>query len=138
MQSADAKLNRSSLLQALRHYSTEVHNMEQTILLPSLLRDVPSDGFTDCDTAENSRDLNENYLLLKAIKNTVESGLFPHNDAKAKNHASLHKGLEPLLEANPEALFHFHLRGLFTVMATLTNKSQSLMEKSWDIIGISR
>ncbi|XP_051542046.1 mid1-interacting protein 1-B-like [Myxocyprinus asiaticus] len=138
MQSADAKFNRRSLLQTLRHYSTEVHNMEQTVLLPSLLRDVPSDGFMDCDAAENSRDLYENYLLLKAIKNTVESGLFPYNDAKAKNHASLHEGLEPLLEADPEALFHFHLRGLFTVMATLTNKSQSLTEKYLDIIGISR
>ncbi|XP_051972880.1 mid1-interacting protein 1-B-like [Xyrauchen texanus] len=138
MQSADAKFNRRSLSQALRHYSTEVHNMEQTVLLPSLLRDVPSGGFTDCDAAENSSDLYENYLLLKAVKSTVESGLFAHNDAKAKSHASLHEGLEPLLEADPEALFHFHLRGLFTVMAALTNKSQSLTEKYLDIIGISR
>lgn len=139
MQSADAKLNRSSLLLALRRYSSAIHNMEQTVLLPSLLRDMPYDDDTlDCEAAENSKDLYEYYLQLKAIKNTVESGLVPHDDAKGKSHATLHKSLEPLLEADPEALFHFHLRGLFTVMATLTNKSQSLTKKYLDIIGVSR
>ncbi|XP_058600985.1 mid1-interacting protein 1-B-like [Onychostoma macrolepis] len=138
MQSADAKLSRSSLLLALRRYSTAVHNMEQTILLPSLLRDVPYDNDVDCEAADHSMDLYEYYLLLKTIKNTVECSLIPHEDAKAKSHAALHKGLEPLLEAEPEALFHFHLRGLFTVMATLTKKSQNLTEKYLDIIGISR
>ncbi|XP_067307882.1 mid1-interacting protein 1-B-like [Pseudorasbora parva] len=132
MQSADAKLSRSSLQLALRRYSTVVHNMEQTVLLPSLLRDVPYD-----EAADNSMDLYEYYLMLKAIKNTVESGLIPHDDAKAKSQAVLHKGLEPLLEAEPEAVFHFHLRGLFTVMATLGKKSQNLTEKYLDIIGIS-
>ncbi|XP_077065109.1 thyroid hormone-inducible hepatic protein [Siphateles boraxobius] len=135
MQSSDARLNRNSLQLALRRYSTVVHNMEQTVLLPSLLRDVPYDEAPDCEAAD-TMDLYENYIMLKAIKNTVESGLFPHDDAKTKSHAALHKGLEPLLEAEPEALFHFHLRGLFTVMATLSNKSQNLTEKYLDIIGV--
>lgn len=138
MQSADAKLSRSSVLLALRRYSTAVHKMEQTILLPSLLRDVPYDNDPDCEATDHSMDLHEYYLLLKTIKNTVEIGLVPHEDAKDKSHAALHKGLEPLLEAEPEALFHFHLRGLFTVMATLTKKSQNLTEKYLDIVGISR
>ncbi|XP_026119067.1 mid1-interacting protein 1-B-like [Carassius auratus] len=138
MQFADAKLSRSSLLLALRRYGTAVKNMEQTVLLPSLLRDVPYDDGSDCEGADNSMDLYEYYLLLKAIKNTAESGLIPHDDAKATSHAALHKGLEPLLEAEPEELFHFHLRGLYTVMATLTKKSQNLTEKYLDIIGISR
>ncbi len=142
MQFADAKLSRSSLLLALRRYSSAVHNMEQTILLPSLLRDVPydddDDEALDCEAAEDNKDLYECYLQLKAIKNTVESGLVPHDDPKGKSHAVLHKSLEPLLEADPEALFHFHLRGLFTVMATLTRKSQGLTKKYLDIIGVSR
>ncbi|POB12355.1 hypothetical protein C0Z22_15840 [Halobacteriovorax sp. DA5] len=137
MQSADAKLSRSSLQLALRRYSSVVRDMEQTVLLPSLLRDVPYDEAADCEAADNNMDLYEYYLMLKAIKNTVESGLIPHDDAKAKNQAALHKGLEPLLEAQPEALFHFHLGGLFTVMATLAKKSQNLTEKYLDIIGVS-
>ncbi|KAI7801078.1 mid1-interacting protein 1-B-like [Triplophysa rosa] len=139
MQFADAKFNRSYLLLSQKRYSSAVHNMEQTILLPSLLRDVPydDDDTLDCEAAENNKDLYECYLQLKAIKNTVESGLVPHDDAKGKSHAVLHKSLEPLLEADPEALFHFHLRGLFTVMASLTKKSQSLTKKYLDIIGVS-
>ncbi|XP_055051930.1 mid1-interacting protein 1-B-like [Misgurnus anguillicaudatus] len=139
MQSADAKLNRNSLLLALRCYITAVHNMEQTVLLPSLLRDVPYDEDDDdlhCEDAENSRDLYEYYLQLKAIRTTVECGLIPHDDPKS--HAALYKGLEPLMEADPEVLFHFHLRGLFTVMANLTKKSQSLTKKYLGIIGVSR
>lgn len=136
MQSTDTRLNRNSLQLALRRYSTVVLNMEQTVLLPSLLRDVPYDEAQDCEAADNSMDLYEYYLMLKAIKNTVESGLFPHDEPKTKRHAALNKGLEPLLEAEPEALFHFHLQGLFTVMATLANKSQNLTEKYLDIIGV--
>lgn len=141
MQFADAKFNRSSLLMALRRYSSAVHNMEQTILLPSLLRDVPyddDDDALDCEAAENNKDLYECYLQLKAIKITVESGLVPYDDIKGKSHAVLYKSLEPLLEADPEALFQFHLRGLFAVMATLTKKSHSLTKKYLDIIGVSR
>ncbi|XP_056330202.1 mid1-interacting protein 1-B-like [Danio aesculapii] len=134
MQSVDAKLSRSSLLLALHRYSTAVHNMEQTILLPSLLRDIP---YNDAPGAtDKSIDLYENYLMLKAIKNMVESGLVPHEDGKY--HTCLQKDLEPLLEAEPEVLFHFHLCGLFTVMATLAKKSQNLTEKYLDIIGFSR
>uniref|UniRef100_A0A4W5KWW7 Thyroid hormone responsive n=1 Tax=Hucho hucho TaxID=62062 RepID=A0A4W5KWW7_9TELE len=92
MQSAETntKLNRGFLLLALRRYSAAVHNMEQTVLLPSLLRDVESDSdededcFQDCHSAAESscKDLYDYYLMLKAIRNTVESGLVPLDDRK--------------------------------------------------------
>ncbi|CAB1348361.1 unnamed protein product [Coregonus sp. 'balchen'] len=148
MQSAETntKLNRGCLLLALRRYSAAVHNMEQTVLLPSLLRDVESDSeeeddcFQDCRSAAESscKDLYDYYLMLKAVRNAVESGLVQLDDRKAKtqNHLSLSKTLEPMLEADPEALFHFHLRGLFSVMGNLTKKSQGVTTKYMDIIGI--
>uniref|UniRef100_A0A673AMW0 Thyroid hormone responsive n=2 Tax=Sphaeramia orbicularis TaxID=375764 RepID=A0A673AMW0_9TELE len=138
MQSAEPKFNKSSLLLALRRYSTVVSDMEQTILLPSLLRDVPSDELWNCEAAEEScGDLYDNYLTLKAIRNAVESGLISLDDHKTKNNAALHKTLEPLLDRDAEALFHFHLTGLFSVMRDLTQKTQTLTEKYKDIIGIS-
>ena len=138
MQSAEAKLNKSFLLLALRRYNTAVQNMEHTILLPSLLRDVPSDYVEDCDAAEGScKDLYDDYLMVKAIRNKVESGLVPLDELKDKAHAELHTTLGPLLEVDPEALFYFHLRGLFTVMVSLTKKSQSLTTKYLDIIGVA-
>lgn len=110
--------------------------MEQTILLPSLLRDVPSEDDVDTEVEENSKDLFQYYHMLKAIRNTVESGLVPYDDGNPKTHTALYKSLEPLPEADPEAFFYFHLRGLFSVMNTLTKKSQDLTDKYLDILGI--
>ncbi|XP_035536679.1 thyroid hormone-inducible hepatic protein [Morone saxatilis] len=129
MQSAEAKFNRNSLLLALRQYSSVVRDMEQTILLPSLLRDVPTDEVWDCDSTEESGcDLYGNYEMLKAIRNTMESGMVSLDD---------YNNMEPLLDTDPEALFRFHLRGLFSVMSDLTKKTQSLTEKYMDIIGVA-
>ncbi|XP_005796888.1 mid1-interacting protein 1-B-like [Xiphophorus maculatus] len=133
MQSAESKFNRNSMLLTLKRYSSAVGDMEKTILLPSLLRDVPS----DCEAAdETCRDLYANYLMLKAIRNTVESSLVPLDDQKAKI-ATFTKTLEPFLEADPEALFLFHLRGLFSVMSDLTKETRSLTDKYLDIIGLA-
>ncbi|CAK6957952.1 mid1-interacting protein 1-B-like [Scomber scombrus] len=138
MQSAESKFNKKSLLLALRRYSSTINDMEKTILLPSLLRDVPADEVWDCEAAEESCcDLYGNYLMLKAIRNIVESGLVPLDDHKAKNN-TLNKTLEPLLDTDPEVLFRFHLSGLFSVMSDLTKKSQSLTDKYMDIIGVAK
>ncbi|AWO98682.1 putative mid1-interacting protein 1-B-like [Scophthalmus maximus] len=134
MQNAEARFNKNSLLLTLRRYSLAVSDMEQTILLPSLLRDVPADEVWDSDVAEEScGDLYGNYLMLKTIRNTVESGLVTLDDHKAKTN----KTLETLVDTDPEALFHFHLRGLFSVMSDLTKKSRSVTEKYMDIIRVT-
>lgn len=136
MQSAEAKFNKNSLPLAMRRYTSVVRNMEQTILLPSLLRDVPSDDGLGCDAAEEScTDLYDTYLMLKAISCAMESGLVSSDNHKAMNNGALHKSLEPLLDKDPEMLFHFHLKGLFSVMSDLTKKTHHLTEKYMDIIG---
>ncbi|XP_029374206.1 thyroid hormone-inducible hepatic protein [Echeneis naucrates] len=138
MQSAEVKFKKNSLLLALRRYSSAVSDMEQTILLPSLLRDVPSDEVWDNGAAEEScDDLYGNYLILKAIRNTVENSSVSLDDHKTKKTTALNKTLEPLLNTDPETLFHFHLRGLFSVMSDLTKKTQCLTEKYKDIIGVA-
>ncbi|XP_056139726.1 mid1-interacting protein 1-B-like [Lampris incognitus] len=138
MQSAETKFNKNSLLLTLRQYNTAVSDMERTILLPSLLRDVPSDEVWDCEAAEEScKDLYENYLMLKAIRTTVECGLVALDGCKAKTNTSVNKTLEPLSETDPEALFHFHLKGLYSVMSNLTEKTHNLTDKYMDIIGIA-
>ena len=137
MQTAENKLHRNSLILTLKRYNAAVSDMEETILLPSLLRDVPSDEAWDCQTAdENCRDLYANYMMLKGIRNTVESSLLPLDDHKVKNRA-LSKAPESHLDADPEALFRFHMRGLFSVMSDLTKKTRSLTEKYLDIIGVA-
>ncbi|XP_036393444.1 thyroid hormone-inducible hepatic protein [Megalops cyprinoides] len=139
MQSAEAKRNGSCLQLALRRYSAAVRDMEQTVMLPSLLREVASEDNQECAAAEEGtpKDLYEYYLMLKTIRNTVESGLIPMDDRKAKNQQVLSKTMEPLLDADPEVLFHFHLKGLFAVISSLTTKSQSLTAKYMDMVGIA-
>ncbi|XP_040049282.1 thyroid hormone-inducible hepatic protein [Gasterosteus aculeatus] len=137
MQSAEAQFNKNNLLLTLRRYSSAVSDMEQTVLLPSLLRDVPADEAWGCEAAEEScRDLYSNYLMLKAIRNTAECSLVLLDDHKAESNAALNKTLEPLLDTDPESLFRFHLSGLFSVMCDLTKKTQRLTVKYMDIIGV--
>ncbi|XP_076832913.1 thyroid hormone-inducible hepatic protein [Brachyhypopomus gauderio] len=136
MQGAETKLSRSSLALTLKRYSLAVRNMEQTVLLPSLLRDVPSDDDVDSQAAESGGDLYERYHLLKAIRNAVESGLVSIDDSKAKEHVVLRTSLESLPDTDSETLFHFHLRGLFSLVSTLTKTSQDLTDKYLDIVGI--
>ena len=141
MQLADNRLNKNSMVLALRRYSAAVNHMEQTVLLPSLLRDVPSDEIWDGEVEEvdASPDLYQNYLTLKAIKMTVESGLIPLDDRRsAKSRAAIPTlSSASLMEADQEALFHFHLSGLFSVLGHLTKKSQTLTEKYKEIIGVA-
>ncbi|XP_013868228.1 thyroid hormone-inducible hepatic protein [Austrofundulus limnaeus] len=136
MQSADVGFNKRSLVLTLKRYSSAVGDMERTVLVPSLLRDVPS----DCEAADDARrDLYADYSMLRAIRNTAESSLappLPPDDLKAKTSA-LATTPEPLLDADPEALFLFHLRGLFSVMNDLTKTTKSLTERYLDIIGVA-
>ncbi|XP_053702174.1 mid1-interacting protein 1-B-like [Synchiropus splendidus] len=126
----DARVHRKSLPLALKRYSAIIGLMEQTVLLPSLLRDVPWDG--SGSEPEAGRDLYDTFLMLKAVRNTVESGLVPLEEQAATS-----KTLETLLDSDPERLFRFHLRGLFSVMSTLTDASRSLTQRYMDIIGFS-
>ncbi|XP_048837977.1 mid1-interacting protein 1-B-like [Brienomyrus brachyistius] len=135
MQSAEGKLARSCVLQALRCYSTAVQDMEQTVMLPSLLREVLCEE--DPDQAAADGDLYECYLRLKAIQAVVESGLVLVDDHRVKAHQALDRTLEPLLETEPEAVFHFHLKGLLSVMGNLTKKSQAVTAKYLDIVGLT-
>ncbi|XP_077396730.1 thyroid hormone-inducible hepatic protein [Festucalex cinctus] len=122
MQSAE--FHRHSLLLALRSYSSAVGRMEQTVLLPSLLRDVPADE-------EPSRDLYGDYLMLKAARSAVESGL-----ARTEDNVSKVPADQALLELEPESLLRFHLSGLFALVSQLTRRSHRLTQKYLDIVGV--
>ncbi|KAM8822252.1 LOW QUALITY PROTEIN: thyroid hormone-inducible hepatic protein [Synchiropus picturatus] len=127
---ADARVHRKSLPLALKRYSAIVSLMEQTVLLPSLLRDVPWDG--SGSEPEAGRDLYDTFLMLKAVRTTVESGRVP-----LEEHGATSKTPEAPLDADPERLFRFHLRGLFSVMSALSDAGRSLTQRYMDIIGFS-
>ncbi|MGH0179229.1 UNVERIFIED_CONTAM: hypothetical protein FKN15_001126 [Acipenser sinensis] len=133
MQSAEPKNQKSCLVATLSRYTSAVRNMEHTIMLPSLLRDVPPKEPEDTFAAEgNNKDLYEYYLMLKSVRNVVESGLMPPDERKA-----LSVPLETLEDSDPETLFHFHLTGLFSVLNNLTTSSHVLTRRYKEVIGLS-
>ncbi|XP_060682973.1 mid1-interacting protein 1-B-like [Hemiscyllium ocellatum] len=136
MQSFIAQQQTSFLVATMSKYSSAVRNMEQTIMLPSLLQDIAlEDQDEGKDASVSSQNLYECYIQLKSIKNIVESGRLPPEDLKQKiNYAY---NLEDEDEANLETLFYVHVKGLCTVLNSLTKKANMLTSRYEDVIGLS-
>ncbi|XP_051881516.1 mid1-interacting protein 1-B-like [Pristis pectinata] len=136
MQFLVAQQQKNFLVTALSKYSSAVNNMEQTIMLPSLLQDIPMEDHDESkDAADSSHNMYECYILLKSIKNTVESTILPFEDLKLKINAGC--DLENEDEANLEKRLYIHVKGLCTVLNTLTNKANTLTSRYKDRIGLS-
>ncbi|XP_030637393.1 mid1-interacting protein 1-B [Chanos chanos] len=148
MQICDSYNQKNSLFNAMNRFIGAVNNMDQTVMVPSLLRDVPLDEEKDLSsvrTASNSSsnyfqdgDMYASYVQLKSIRNDIEWGVLqPDERRKEKlavtNHELSH--VEPDDE-DLEKLFHFHLNGLHTVLSKLTRKANTLTNRYKQEIGI--
>ncbi|XP_078078491.1 mid1-interacting protein 1-B-like [Mustelus asterias] len=134
MQSLIIQQQTNFLVATMSKYSSAVKNMEQTVMLPSLLQDIPLEVQDEAKDA-NSQSLYECFTLLKSIKNTVESGGLSFEDLKRKTN-SAHE-LENEDAASLEQLFYVHVKGLCTVLNTLTKKANTLTSRYEDMIGVS-
>ncbi|OCT93359.1 mid1-interacting protein 1-B [Xenopus laevis] len=121
----------SSLTSAMVKYCAAVRHMEQEVMFPSLLRDVPMEQKGDC-AEHDSGDLYDHYIRLKTIRISLESGLVPlsiqHKDLEATT----------LGTADNETLFYHHFTGLFSILGQLTNESNALTNRYNNIIGTAR
>ncbi|XP_069747941.1 mid1-interacting protein 1-B-like [Narcine bancroftii] len=136
MQFLAAQHQKNFLVTALSKYSSAVNNMEQTIMFPSLLQDIPMDDHIETqDDTCNYHSMYECYILLKSIKNTVESSKLPVEHLKRKINNTC--DLENEDEANLEKLLYIHVKGLHAVLNTLTNKANILTSRYKDKIGLS-
>uniref|UniRef100_UPI00398E5D35 mid1-interacting protein 1-B-like n=1 Tax=Pristiophorus japonicus TaxID=55135 RepID=UPI00398E5D35 len=132
MQSILAQQQNNFLVATMSKYSSAVKNMEQTVMIPSLLQDITLDDQDEANNATaNSSNLYKCYTLLKSIKNTVECGLLPFEDLKWKIN-----DLENEDETNLETLFYDHVKGLCIVLNTLTNKANTLTSRYKNRIGL--
>lgn len=125
-----------------------VNNMDQTVMVPSLLRDVPLEEEKDVSsvrTASNSSatyfpdgDMYSDYVLLKSIRNDIEWGVI---QAEERRKDKLGVNALEITRVEPddedlEKLFHFHLSGLHTVLSKLTRKANTLTNRYKQEIGI--
>lgn len=89
----DSASNKHSLLNVMHRFIAAANNMDETIMVPSLLRDLPLEEQQQAVVGEmepnnnhdsssqelsipsKQRDMYEHYLLLKSIRNDMEWGL---------------------------------------------------------------
>lgn len=160
MQLSETPKQKNSLFNAMNSFIGAVNNMDQTILVPSLLRDVPLEE--DREMAHLKSDLDEGdmysyYELLKSIRSDMEWGVRcasaderrkeSMNIARKHSSASTCSSMstssascsEEEDEGEDEDLqkqFQFHLTGLQGVLSKLTQQANSLTKRYKQELGI--
>lgn len=154
--SSDSASNKHSLINVMHRFIAAANNMDETIMVPSLLRDVPLEEQAAAEVEPNNnnnnddepvcpikqRDMYEHYLLLKSIKNDMEWGLLKKEMSSGASFLEMAVKQEEqrpqqsvtgelLLDDNSdlERQFHYHLRGLFGVLSKLTLQADHLTNR---------
>lgn len=149
--SSDSASNKHSLINVMHRFIAAANNMDETIMVPSLLRDLPLEEQAAGEVETNNnheppchnkqRDMYEHYLLLKSIKNDMEWGLLKREMSsssfldipvtKQEGEKQQQQHQDHLLEDNSdlENQFHYHLRGLFGVLSKLTLQADHLTNR---------
>lgn len=156
MQLQETPNQKNSLFNAMNRFLGAVNNMDQTIMVPSLLRDVPLEE--DKETSSLKSDVDEGdmysyYQLLKSIRRDMEWGI---NGADADGRSAEHLKLtrmnsstsnisfaslsseedEEEEDEDLEKQFQFHLTGLQGVLSKLTQQADTLTKRYKKEIGI--
>uniref|UniRef100_A0A3B4ZHE9 MID1 interacting protein 1 n=1 Tax=Stegastes partitus TaxID=144197 RepID=A0A3B4ZHE9_9TELE len=116
---------KNNLFNAMNRFIGAVNNMDQTVMVPSLLRDVPVDE--DSEMSSLKSDLDEGdmysyYQLLKSIRRDIEWGVRCAEDEEE--------------DEDLEKQFQFHLTGLQGVLSKLTQQANCLTKRYKKEIGI--
>ncbi|KAM4560918.1 mid1-interacting protein 1A [Fundulus diaphanus] len=161
-QLSETPKQKNSLLNAMNRFIGAVNDMDQTILVPSLLRDVPLEEEREMGglkSEEDEGDMYSYYELLKSIRTDMEWGVRcasademrkesmkigrSHSSASTCSSASSCSAScsEEEDEGEDEDLqkqFQFHLTGLQGVLSKLTQQANSLTKRYQQEIGIGR
>nr|XP_046237865.1 mid1-interacting protein 1-B-like [Scatophagus argus] len=144
MQISESYNQKNSLFNAMNRFIGAVNNMDQTVMVPSLLRDVPMDDAEDVKAVRTANstdyfhqdgDMYSSYMLLKSIRNDIEWGVL-QGDERRKDKAGVTEVPRPETEEDDlEKQFHFHLSGLHSVLSKLTCKANTLTTRYKEEIG---
>ncbi|KAL1774188.1 thyroid hormone-inducible hepatic protein [Sigmodon hispidus] len=147
MQVLTKRYPRNCLLTVMDRYAAVVRNMEQVVMIPSLLRDVQLSGHRG-SVQEGAPDLYSYFTMLKTICVEVEHGLLPREEWQTKvasseasdpeNEASEAEGAEEERlsgELDLEAQFHLHFASLHHILTHLTRKAQEVTRKYQEMTG---
>lgn len=155
MQQTETPKQKNSLFNAMNRFIGAVNNMDQTIMVPSLLRDVPLDEereLSSLKSEEDEGDMYSYYQLLKSIRTDIEWGVRcaaaderrkesmkitrVNSSASISSSASSSSEEEDEEDEDLEKQFQFHLTGLQGVLGKLTLQANSLTKRYKQEIGI--
>ncbi|XP_020845153.1 thyroid hormone-inducible hepatic protein [Phascolarctos cinereus] len=138
MQVLNKSYPRNCLLTVMDRYSATVRNMEQVVMIPSLLRDM---ALEDPTNETGIHDLYNYYTMLKSIRVDVDHGLLPKDKWKAKITDSDEEEEEDEEkrgdELDLEAQFHLHFSSLHHILTHLTLKANEVTKKYEEITGLT-
>lgn len=147
MQVLTKRYPKNCLLTVMDRYSAVVRNMEQVVMIPSLLRDVQLSGHGG-SAQDRAPDLYTYFTMLKSICVEVDHGLLPREEWQAKvagNEASeaendaaeTEEAEEDRIseELDLETQFHLHFSSLHHILTHLTQKAQEVTRKYQEMTG---
>ncbi|NWV08517.1 M1IP1 protein, partial [Ptilonorhynchus violaceus] len=153
MQICDSYSQKYSLFNAMNRFIGAVNNMDQTVMVPSLLRDVPLllEELDAAGAVSPPRDADlppgdpgayfSRRGMLKPTGNDIEGGVVqpPAGEEAARKKDKLGGGPaeEGEGEEDLEQQFHYHLSGLHSVLSKLTRKANVLTNRYKQEIGVS-
>uniref|UniRef100_A0A8C4ZFB0 MID1 interacting protein 1 n=1 Tax=Gadus morhua TaxID=8049 RepID=A0A8C4ZFB0_GADMO len=131
---------KNSLFNAMNRFIGAVNNMDQTVMVPSLLRDVPLDEDREMSAAlktdmDDEGDMYSYYQLLKSIRRDIEWGV----RRAAEEEERRMEGMEITRDEEEEDLqkqFQFHLTGLHGILSKLTVQANSLTDRYQQEVGV--
>lgn len=141
MQVLTKRYPKNCLLTVMDRYSATVHNMEQVVMFPSLLRDMQPHAHGHQAQAGAPSFYNY-FTMLKAICVDVDHGLQPREEqqvrmagCEANEAAETEEGKEVLGQLDLEAQFHLHLSSLHHILTHLTLKAEEVTRIYQEIMG---
>ncbi|XP_068612543.1 mid1-interacting protein 1-B-like [Brachionichthys hirsutus] len=147
MQISESYKQKNSLYNAMNRFIGAVNNMDHTVMVPSMLRDVPLDepedgakaaaGAPDGVAYFRDGDMYSSYVLLKSIRKDIEWGVLESDEwRKEKAEAEAEEEAPGGSEGDDlEKQFHFHLTGLHAVLSKLTRKADTLTSRYKEEVG---
>lgn len=142
MQVLTKRYPKNCLLTVIDRYSAAVHNMEQVVMLPSLLQDAQ---LSAQGRWAGGPDLYNCFTMLKAICVDVDHGLLPREEwqvkmaggkaNEAENEDTQETDGEVLRQLDLEAQFHLHFSSLHHILTHLTLKAQEVTKIYQEITG---
>ncbi|XP_023152965.2 mid1-interacting protein 1-B [Amphiprion ocellaris] len=130
MQICDSSNQKNSLFTAMTRFIGAVNNMDQTVMVPSLLRDVPLDDGAEPKPGSSffHQDMYSSYVLLKSIRNHMEWGVLQGDQRRWDKD-------DVTEEDDLEKQFHFHLNGLHSILSKLTLTTDMLTNRYKEEVG---